>query len=111
MDLYNIRLMDPAALLELAEARLRWPRLVPADERWVEPTDEVLEQVTAAEAPLVLAGPGVVADGAIPGLQALATAGDLGVVNTWGAKGIFDWRSRHHLATVGLQANDAELAG
>lgn len=95
----------------MAEARLRWPRLVPADERWVEPSDEVLEHVKAAEHPLVLAGPGVVADGAIAGLQALAAAADLGVVNTWGAKGVFDWRSRHHLATVGLQANDAELAG
>jgi hypothetical protein len=103
--------MDPEALLELAEARLRWPRLVPAEERWVEPTDEVLERITAAERPLVLAGPGVVADGAIPGLHALAMAGDLGVVNSWGAKGVFDWRSRHHLATVGLQARDAELAG
>jgi thiamine pyrophosphate-dependent acetolactate synthase large subunit-like protein len=103
--------MDPGALLDAAEARLRWPRLVPADERWMAPTDDLLERVRAAERPLVLAGPGVVADGAIAGLQALATAADLGVVNTWGAKGVFDWRSRHHLATVGLQARDAELAG
>ena len=103
--------MDVEALLAAAEARLRWPRLVPADERWVPPTDAVLQALAAAERPLVLAGPGVVADGAIPGLNALAAAGDLGVVNTWGAKGVFDWRSRHHLATVGLQARDAELAG
>ena len=103
--------MDPGALLDAAEARLRWPRLVSAEERWVEATEDVIERVGRAERPLVLAGPGVVADGAIAGLQALAAAADLGVVNTWGAKGVFDWRSRHHLATVGLQANDAELAG
>jgi thiamine pyrophosphate-dependent acetolactate synthase large subunit-like protein len=102
---------DAQALLTRAETRLRWPRLVPADERWIGPSDDVLEQITAAERPIVLAGPGVVADGAIPGLNALAAAGDLGVLNTWGAKGIFDWRSRHHLATVGLQARDAELSG
>ena len=103
--------MDPDDLLALAERRLRWPRLVPAEERWVAPSDDLVARVQAAKRPLVLAGPGVVADGAIPGLNALASAADLGVVNTWGAKGIFDWRSRHHLATVGLQQRDAELAG
>ena len=46
-----------------------------------------------------------------PGLHALAAAGSLGVLNTWGAKGVFDWRSRHHLATAGLQARDFELGG
>jgi thiamine pyrophosphate-dependent acetolactate synthase large subunit-like protein len=60
---------------------------------------------------VVLAGPGVVLDDAVPGLHALAAAGSLGVLNTWGAKGVFDWRSRHHLATVGLQARDFELGG
>ena len=95
----------------MAEARLRWPRLVPAEERWIPPDEDVVARVRAADRPLVLAGPGVVADGAIPGLNALASAADLGVVNTWGAKGVFDWRSRHHLATVGLQQRDAELAG
>jgi hypothetical protein len=103
--------VDAEALLALAESRLRWPRLVPAEERWVVPPEDVVARVQAAKRPLVLAGPGVVADGAIPGLNALASAADLGVVNTWGAKGIFDWRSRHHLATVGLQQRDAELAG
>jgi hypothetical protein len=103
--------VDADDLLALAEDRLRWPRLVPADERWIVPPDDLVARVLRAERPLVLAGPGVGADGAIPGLNALASAADLGVVNTWGAKGIFDWRSIHHLATVGLQARDAELAG
>ncbi|MCU1486230.1 MAG: thiamine pyrophosphate-dependent enzyme probable carboxylase/decarboxylase/carboligase, partial [Actinomycetia bacterium] len=99
---------DAAALLALAEARLSTGRIAVG---WEPPSDEVVERLRAASAPLVLAGPGVVRDGAIAGLNALAVAGGLGVVNTWGAKGIFDWRSRHHLATVGLQARDAELAG
>ena len=100
--------MDPDELLASARARLA-PSVRATG--WEPPTEEVLERLRAATAPLVLAGPGVVRDGAIPGLHALAVAGDLGVLNTWGAKGVFDWRSRHHLATVGLQARDAELAG
>ena len=78
---------------------------------WVEPDDAVLDRLRAAERPMVLAGPGVVLDRAVAGLHALAAAGSLGVLNTWGAKGVFDWRSRHHLATAGLQARDFELGG
>src|SRR4029079_1263754 len=55
--------------------------------------------------------PGVVRAAAVPGLHAFAAAGRLGVLNTWGAKGVFDWRSRHHLATAGLQAEDFALGG
>ena len=100
--------LDVRSLLAVAEARLAAPRLATG---WEPPSDDILAQLTSASNLLVLAGPGVVRDGAIAGLHALAVAGDLGVLNTWGAKGIFDWRSRHHLATVGLQARDAELAG
>ena len=78
---------------------------------WVPPDDGVVEALAAASAPIVLAGPGVVLDRAVPGLHALAAAGSLGVLNTWGAKGVFDWRSRHHLATVGLQALDFARGG
>jgi thiamine pyrophosphate-dependent acetolactate synthase large subunit-like protein len=62
---------------------------------------------------MLLVGPGVVRGGgwAVPGLHALAAAANLGVLNTWGAKGVFDWRSRHHLATAGLQERDFELGG
>ena len=78
---------------------------------WLTPDDDTLTRLAAAENPVVLAGPGVVSDGAIAGLHALATAGSLGVANTWGAKGVYDWRSRHHWATVGLQADDFDLVG
>jgi thiamine pyrophosphate-dependent acetolactate synthase large subunit-like protein len=53
----------------------------------------------------------VVDDGAVEGLRAFAAAGDLGVANTWGAKGVFAWDSPHHLGTCGLQARDFELLG
>ena len=80
-------------------------------DRWVVPDDDVVEAVGAAHAPVVLAGPDVIALGAVPGVHALATALSAGVLNTWGAKGLFDWRSRHHLATAGLQAWDFTRAG
>jgi hypothetical protein len=66
---------------------------------------------------VVLAGPGVVRagsfrwGGAVDGLRAFAAAADVGVANTWGAKGVFTWNSPHHLGTVGLQADDFELLG
>lgn len=99
---------DAATLLALASARLAGPT---PGERWSPPPDELVQRVRAARRPLVLAGPGVVRDGVISGLHALAVGASLGVLNTWGAKGIFDWRSRHHLATVGLQEEDAALGG
>jgi thiamine pyrophosphate-dependent enzyme len=89
----------------------RVPQPPPAGDLWTPPADELVERLRAAERPLLVAGPGVVHADAIAGVHALATAANLGVLNSWGAKGIYDWRSRHHLATVGLQERDAELAG
>jgi hypothetical protein len=83
----------------------------PPVDRWVEPADGVVERLAAAERPMVLVGPGVAEPAYVPGLHALAAAGSLGVLNTWGAKGVFVWRSRHHWGTVGLQARDFELGG
>jgi acetolactate synthase-1/2/3 large subunit len=80
-------------------------------EEWRDPDPSDVAPLAGAAAPVVLAGPGVVRGGAVAGLHAFATAGDLGVLNTWGAKGVFDWRSRHHWATVGLQADDFRLGG
>ena len=73
--------------------------------------DDVRARLAAAERPVVLAGPGVVTAGAVPALHAFATAGQAGVLNTWGAKGVFEWRSPHHWATIGLQRDDFGLAG
>ena len=60
---------------------------------------------------IVLAGPGVLRAGAVDGLRALAARAGLAVINTWGAKGLFDWQSPHHGGTAGLQERDFELCG
>lgn len=72
---------------------------------------EAADVLRVARAPIVLAGPGVVQQDAVEPLRTFAAAGSLGVLNTWGAKGVFNWESPHHLATVGLQAADFALAG
>jgi Thiamine pyrophosphate enzyme, central domain len=87
------------------------PPPVAPDDNWVEPADDVVEATASASRVLVLAGPGVVRCAAVPGLHDLAVAAGVGVLNTWGAKGVFDWRSRHHVATIGLQADDFVLSG
>ena len=98
--------LDPTQLVE--ESAL-WPRV--PDENWLEPADETAETVGAAASVLLLAGPGVIGHMAVPGLHDLAVSAGVGVLNTWGAKGVFDWRSQHHLATIGLQAHDFVLSG
>jgi hypothetical protein len=60
---------------------------------------------------VVLAGPGVVRDGKVDGLQQFAAEAGVGVLNTWGAKGVFRWDSPHHFGTGGMQERDYELAG
>lgn len=60
---------------------------------------------------VVLGGPGVVRAGAVAALHDVAERLGAGVVNTWGAKGVFRWDSPFHFGTAGLQARDAELAG
>ena len=97
--------VDPTSTVR--DRALAWPN---ADD-WPEPEPSLLAELSAAPDVVVLAGPDVVRRGAVGGLRALAAAGRLGVLNTWGAKGVFDWRSRHHWATVGLQELDFELGG
>jgi hypothetical protein len=58
---------------------------------------------------VVLAGPGVVGTRSIDGLRAFATAANVPIANTWGAKGVLPWDSPHHMGTCGLQARDFEL--
>lgn len=59
----------------------------------------------------VLVGPGVVREGCVDGLRAFARRVGCGVVNTWGAKGVFPWDDPLHFGTAGLQALDFALAG
>jgi hypothetical protein len=83
----------------------------PVADAWLEDHDTTVERITPAESIVVLAGPGVVSGHAVPGLHSLSQTLGAGVLNTWGAKGIFHWRSRYHWATIGLQEHDFRLAG
>lgn len=65
----------------------------------------------AAVSMVVLAGPGVVRSGQVDALRRLARTAGCGVLNTWGAKGLFNWDDPAHLGTAGLQALDFELGG
>jgi hypothetical protein len=75
------------------------------------PSEDGHDVAELAGSVVVLAGPGVIAAGTLDGLRSFAAAGSLGVANTWGAKGVFNWDSPHHLGTCGLQARDFELLG
>lgn len=69
-------------------------------------------EVGDVEGPVVvLVGGGALRCGAVADLRRLADHAGLGVLNTWTAKGVLPWTDDHHLATVGLQAWDFELAG
>lgn len=56
-----------------------------------------------------MAGPG--ARPHVDAVRRFAERTNLGVVNTWGLKGLFRWDSPFHLGTAGLQERDFELAG
>jgi hypothetical protein len=60
---------------------------------------------------LLYAGPGVVRRGFTERLRALSARTNRGVVNSWGAKGLFAWDDPRHLGTVGLQRDDFTMAG
>jgi thiamine pyrophosphate-dependent acetolactate synthase large subunit-like protein len=47
----------------------------------------------------------------VDALRELAREANIGVANTWSAKGLFRWDDPHHLGTVGLQERDLELLG
>ena len=59
----------------------------------------------------MLVGPGIVRSEHVEGLDRFARSAGVGIVNTYGAKGVFRWDSPFHFGTVGLQERDLELAG
>lgn len=61
--------------------------------------------------PVVLVGGDAVAAGWVPALRALAAERRVGFLNTFAAKGLFEWNNPAHLGTIGLQELDLELAG
>lgn len=60
---------------------------------------------------VAVVGPGVVRAAAVDGLSDMARKGGIGIVNTWGAKGVERWDSPFHFGTAGLQERDFTLAG
>jgi thiamine pyrophosphate-dependent acetolactate synthase large subunit-like protein len=78
---------------------------------WLPVDDGVRAAIDGTASVLFLVGPGVLRDDAEAGLRTLAAVLSAGVLNTWGAKGVFYWQSRHHLATIGLQRDDYALGG
>jgi Thiamine pyrophosphate enzyme, central domain len=76
----------------LATVGLRWPH--------------------GSERTAVVAGPDVLrVPGAIEGVRRFAATANVPVANTWGAKGVLNWDSPHHMGTCGLQADDFALLG
>ncbi len=66
--------------------------------------------VADTERVAVLAGPYVTRRAAAESIRSFAAYTNVGVANTWGAKGLFAWDSEYHMGTVGLQARDFELS-
>ena len=60
---------------------------------------------------VAVVGPGVVRAAAVDGLSDMARKGGIGIVNTWGAKGVERWDSPFHFGTAGLEERDFTLAG
>jgi thiamine pyrophosphate-dependent acetolactate synthase large subunit-like protein len=60
----------------------------------------------------LLAGPDVLRHPAgVCCVRDFAAAANVPVANTWGAKGVLNWDSPHHMGTCGLQADDFALLG
>lgn len=59
---------------------------------------------------VLLVGSGVVRAGSVRQMQEVARRAGVGVLNTWGAKGVERWDSPWHLGTAGLQVGDLQLA-
>lgn len=60
---------------------------------------------------VAVVGPGVVRASAVDALEAFSRKAGVGVLNTWGAKGVERWDSPFHFGTAGLQQRDVALAG
>ncbi|MCZ7534884.1 MAG: acetolactate synthase large subunit [Acidimicrobiia bacterium] len=67
--------------------------------------------IRSARHPIVLAGNGVVRNGAAPALRAFARATGIPVAETFMGKGLLDCHDPMTLGAVGLQAGDYEMAG
>jgi acetolactate synthase-1/2/3 large subunit len=69
------------------------------------------ELIDAAENPIALAGNGAIRGHASRALRAFSQTTGIPVAETFMAKGLIDYEDPRALGTVGLQANDYEMAG
>ncbi|MEN8140177.1 MAG: acetolactate synthase large subunit [Thermodesulfobacteriota bacterium] len=74
------------------------------------PVPELIEEavglISQAKKPVILAGNGVIRQGAAEQLLALAERSRIGVINTFMGKGTVPRQSEHCLFTIGLQSHD-----
>jgi acetolactate synthase-1/2/3 large subunit len=72
---------------------------------------QAAEAINRSKRPIILAGNGVIRDGAVESLRAFAEAKNIPVVNTFMAKGVLPSDHPLTLYTVGMQAKDYVLCG
>ena len=73
--------------------------------------ERAAELIRDAEAPIVLAGNGLVRVGASQALREFARVTGIPVAETFMGKGLLDYEDEHFVGTVGLQSRDYALAG
>lgn len=69
------------------------------------------DMIKSAAKPVVLAGNGVIRSHAVQALRDFARTTNIGVANSFMAKGVVDFETPESLGAVGLQAGDYSLAG
>ena len=69
------------------------------------------DMIKSAAKPVVLAGNGVIRSHAVQALRDFARTTNIGVANSFMAKGVVDFETPESLGSVGLQAGDYALAG
>ena len=100
---------DVMALPAVGEPLLRTEPTHP-EPSWDE-VQRAIELIAQAEHPVVLAGYGVVRQGATPALRAFARGTGIAVATTFMAKGLLDPDDEGSLGAVGLQTGDYRMAG
>ncbi len=88
------------------------PRRAPVQpEPGVRELQRAAELIDGAENPIALAGNGAIRGHASRALRAFTQTTGIPVAETFMAKGLIDYEDPRALGTVGLQANDYEMAG
>lgn len=105
-----IEFPENIAALEVGEAALRRQAATPPEPPTAR-VREAAELISAARNPIILAGNGVVRAGASQELADFAGRLNIGVANTFMAKGVIPFKHPMALGSAGLQARDYVSAG